>query len=203
MPQRAELAGRRFGMLVAIRRCGKDLHGAWLWECRCDCGSSVQVRGATLTAGRTSACASCAVSKANTTHGMSRTPLYYRWRAMLQRCNNPKHESYSDYGGRGIRVCERWHQFENFRDDMAASFQEHLEIDRRDNDGHYCPENCRWATPAQQRRNQRTNHRLTFRGETLPVVDWATRTGLKPNTIITRIRRGWSVERALSKRTPA
>ena len=85
--------------------------------------------------------------------------LYNRWTAMLRRCMNPKDRKYPDYGGRGITVCERWHNFENFLEDMGVPEDRTLSIDRRDNDRGYEPENCRWATKAEQRRNQRPRRR--------------------------------------------
>lgn len=118
---------------------------------------------------------------------------------MLDRTSNPNHESFHNYGGRGIAVCEEWKSFENFFVDMGASFRPDLELDREDTNGNYEPSNCRWITPKENQRNKRTNHLVTWSGETQTVQDWAERLGIKPNTIITRLRRGWSVDRALER----
>lgn len=199
MPARLELHGRQFARLRVLGRSHKDKGQAWLWNCECECGVRVVVRGATLVAGRTSACASCSTAAANTTHGMSRTTLYRRWRAMHARISSPRHKGYHNYGGRGIMVCLRWQRFENFLADMGPSFSPELELDRINVNGDYEPGNCRWATRSQQQRNRRTNHMVTWRSHTLTVQEWAEMLGLCPNTIVHRLKRGWSVERTLSK----
>lgn len=198
MPPALDLTGKQFGLLRARSRAGKDKFGAWLWECECRCGKFVRVRGATLNAGKTKACASCARVAVNTTHGMSKTSLYIRWQAMKARTSNPNQSQYHDYGGRGIKVCDQWlASFENFAADMGPTFSPELELDRIDVNGNYEPNNCRWITPADQQLNKRNNHVLSFRGETLTVTEWARRIGAKPNTLTTRIRRGWPTERVL------
>lgn len=199
MPPRLELRGQRFGRLMVVQRTRQDSFGAWKWQCRCDCGAVTEVRGAQLTAGRSHACSSCATSLANTTHGMTGTPLYRRWRAMVERTGNPQSSDYRNYGGRGIAVCGRWRGFEAFAEDMGPTFDKRLELDRIDVNGEYSPENCRWATRIEQQRNRRNNHRIEWCGLNLTVEEWGERLGLKPNTITTRIRRGWSIERALTK----
>lgn len=199
MPPRLELAGRQFGELTVLGRSHQDAHQAWVWSCQCSCGARVSVRGSTLAAGRTSACASCASKKSSTTHGATGTPLYLRWRAMLDRCERPENRAWRNYGGRGISVCARWHAFEQFAADMADGFDPALELDRINPDGNYEPGNCRWATRVEQQNNRRNNHRVEFRGQTRTVHEWAVSLGLKPNTLIYRLRRGWPVERALTQ----
>lgn len=201
MPKKLNLSGMRFGRLLAQTATEKDKHGAYLWLCLCDCGTSSKVRASQLTSGVSQSCG-CGVVDAATlprTHGQTGTPLYLRWRAMLDRTSNPNHESFHNYGGRGIAVCEEWKSFENFFVDMGASFRPDLELDREDTNGNYEPSNCRWITPKENQRNKRTNHLVTWSGETQTVQDWAERLGIKPNTIITRLRRGWSVDRALER----
>lgn len=199
MPRGLELTGSQFGRLVAVGRSHQDKHRAWVWACRCDCGRAVLVRGSTLMAGNTRACASCATTESSTTHGGTGTPLYLRWRAMLSRTEYPKNRHYRNYGGRGIEVCSDWHDFEAFERDMGPTFSPELELDRINNNGHYEPSNCRWATRIQQQRNRRTNHPVTWRGRTLTIQEWGETLGIKPNTIVHRLRRGWALDRALSK----
>ena len=120
------------------------------------------------------------------------------WQAMWERCTRTKHRHWKDYGGRGIKVCERWESLENFIADVGRRPSATHSIDRIDNDGNYEPGNVRWATRVEQHRNKRTNHLLTFNGETLPISEWAERTGLGKTTIRQRIHRGWPVADALS-----
>lgn len=100
----------------------------------------------------------------NHRHGMLKHPIYNSWQHAKQRCQNPKNADFDRYGGRGIKVCARWQDFVNFRDDMLSSWQPGLEIDRIDNDGDYTPENCRWATRQEQNRNRNGYGKVPLRG---------------------------------------
>jgi len=119
------------------------------------------------------------------------------WQMMIRRCEEPKRKDFKDYGGRGIRVCDRWHDFDNFYADMGVR-PALMQLDRIDNNGNYEPGNVRWATPAQQTRNKRNNVNLTFTGRTMCMEDWATELGIGSPVILGRLRRGWSVEKALT-----
>ncbi len=118
---------------------------------------------------------------------------------MLRRCHDPKHKNYTDYGARGIIVCERWRfSFSIFMSDMGERpLDEKYSIERRDNNGPYAPENCYWKPLRLQNRNKRSTRKLTFNGETLSLLEWCEKTGLTYSALKTRIRDGWSVERAL------
>jgi len=155
--------GSRFGKWVVISRT-RDSHV----ECACDCGTVREVHISNLTSGKTKSCG-CNRDKATaiamTKHGMFGTPTYSTWSSMLTRCENPRSKSYQRYGGRGIKVCERWHKFSNFIDDMGEKPSKGMSIERIDNDGNYEPGNCKWATSAEQARNTRRT-RLT-EGEVL------------------------------------
>jgi hypothetical protein len=133
------------------------------------------------------------------THGQSKTPTWRTWAGMRNRCNNPNNQKYPAYGGKGIKVCERWGSFENFVADMGERPSPKHSIDRIDNTGHYTPENCRWATPTEQANNKSTNRCVTFLGESLTVAEWSRRTGIPYFTLMYRIKAGWSAERALTE----
>jgi len=126
-------------------------------------------------------------------------PEYKAWTAMHQRCKNPKCAGFEHYGGRGIKVCERWNYSIAFLVDMGPRPSPKHSLDRIDNDGDYTPENCRWSLIAEQLRNTRRNKRITFRGETRCLADWAQLYGLDPNTLHARLTvYGWTVEEALT-----
>jgi hypothetical protein len=116
---------------------------------------------------------------------------------MLQRCVNPGAHAYELYGGRGIGVCERWREFENFLADMGEP-PPGLTLDRIDSDGNYDPANCRWADWHEQQNNRRNNRLLTFNGETHGITEWSRRTGVYRHKIRRRLERGWPIERALT-----
>lgn len=142
-------------------------------------------------------------SLAKTTHGFTKHgklhPLYQCWHGIKRRCLNPKRKDYPYYGGRGIKICERWMSFGNFRDDMYESWKPGLTIERRDNDKDYCPENCYWATREQQALNTRQVHLVTIDGVTKCMAEWQRFSGLKRYTFYGRIIRGWTVEDAVKK----
>jgi hypothetical protein len=118
---------------------------------------------------------------------------------MRKRCLDPAHENYPLYGGRGIKVCERWLcSFENFLEDMGERPLEKF-LERKDNSGNYTPGNCVWATRSEQARNRRTNHLITFKGITQPLITWAEQVGISRLTLRSRLREGWTIERALTE----
>lgn len=116
---------------------------------------------------------------------------------MLERCNNPNSIRFYDYGGRGIKVCERWLKFENFLEDMGER-PKNTTIERKENNKGYYKENCRWATVKEQCNNRRSNHFLTFNEKTQTMAQWADEIEISSNTICMRLRSGWSVEKALT-----
>lgn len=137
-------------------------------------------------------------AKANTTHGMTDTRVFRIWTGMKTRCTNPRAVNFADYGGRGIAICERWASFENFFADMGPP-PDGYTLERKDNAGHYTPDNCIWSTPRQQAQNRRTNRLLTHAGETLCSEEWARRIGISRAGLMRRIDiLKWPVERALT-----
>jgi hypothetical protein len=138
------------------------------------------------------------VGQANRRHGAWKTAEYCTWSNMKYRCLNPRSSQYERYGERGIAICERWvESFEAFLADMGLRPGPEFSLDRIDNDGPYSPENCRWANPSQQMRNQRRTVVVTFQGERMSAVDLAQTHGMQPSTVIQRLKRGWTVEQAI------
>lgn len=173
----------------------------------CSCGNKKEIREDHVRYGYTNSCGCIkktstkeSLEKARSTnirHGMSKTPIYNIWSAMKERCNNPEHKFYSYYGGRGITVCDRWGDFENFFADMGHR-PDKKSLDRIDNDKGYGPENCRWATKAEQQSNLRTNKRIEFNGQNLTLSQWSEALGIHRNTIDQRFLAGWPIEKVLS-----
>jgi hypothetical protein len=117
---------------------------------------------------------------------------------MIQRCTNPRQKCYYLYGDRGIKVCEQWRKFENFLQDMGEPPTDKHQIDRIDNDGDYCPQNCRWVTPKQNGQNKRNNHILTWNGMSKCISQWADELNIPSATLRMRILREWSIDKVLT-----
>ena len=133
------------------------------------------------------------------THGMTGTRIYRIWLGMKQRCFYEKSHNFEYYGGRGISVCEKWkNSFETFFEDMKLPPTEKHSLERIDNDGNYCPENCKWATATEQMNNSRHCHYLTYQGETLTISQWTKKMGLTRSVIHARLKTGWTVDRTIS-----
>lgn len=196
MPAMRSLTGRRFGKLVVIELLvERDKHGNVRWECRCDCGARSQVTSNRLLCGKAN---SCGCRSGGPTHGQTHSKAYRAWRAMKYRCLNQRCSCYHNYGGRGITVCERWlNSFENFFADMGLP-PRGLQLERKNNDGNYEPGNCVWATCREQSNNRRRTVLLEYHGDIKPITEWADLFRIKHQTIRSRIRDGWGVEKALS-----
>ena len=167
------------------------------WRCRCSCGNIIIARGANLVAGNTKSCGCLRHEErpSRRKHGYShKERLYNIWKHMRTRCNNANTKDYQNYGGRGIRVCDEWNEYLPFREwALSHGYNEHLTIDRIDNDGDYCPENCRWATNTTQVRNRRKTVKLSYNGETRALTEWCEIFGLNIKTCYNRLHNyGWT-----------
>lgn len=206
------VAGQRFGSLVVLDRPPRRLNRSVLWECMCDCGNHTEARTSRLLTGEKRSCG-CQKNapKPPTTFRRGahigrwksrgvRSSEFRAWQSMKKRCLNTRDQYYHVYGGRGIRVCDRWlESFENFLEDMGKKPSESHSLDRIDNDGNYCQENCRWATVEQQANNRQQTVSVTALGRTQSLQQWARETGLHPQTIQSRLKKfGWAPDEAVS-----
>lgn len=192
---------------VSLRKSGQSKLMA---KCACDCGNVIFVERQNLITGNTKRCSDCArISRSliKKVHGHSdwskmkgtlEYKCYYTWQAMKRRCQKEYDKRYSDYGGRGIEVCERWQDYEMFLADMGPPPSMKHQIDRIDNNGHYEPSNCKWVTRIENSRNKRNSRFITAFGETLTQAEWSEKTGIKRETIAMRLNRGWNPEQALT-----
>jgi hypothetical protein len=201
--------GMRFGFLTTTGR--KLVNSRWKWVVHCDCGE-VRVVATSALYGNKRTTKSCGCQRKNllraakTTHGCSvknGTPEYrtfVAWQSMLWRCNNKARRDYKNYGGRGIRVCDRWQLFQNFLDDLGLRPDSHS-LGRINNDGNYEPGNVQWESAKQQGRNRRSNKFIEHNGKRQTLIEWAEELGLSYMALKKRMENGWDATRALT--TPA
>lgn len=165
--------------------------------CECACGSkNIRVQVSKLLNQTTQSCGclrKAVAATRNFSHGMTDSDEFSVWKNMLSRCLNPNTDGYERYGGRGIRVCERWMKFENFYADMGNR-PNGMTIDRKNNDLGYSPENCRWADKKTQVRNRRCTVVLEFNGISKPLAEWAEILGISYHTLRNKLRRGRALE---------
>lgn len=199
-----DITGQRFGRLTAesFERVVYANRMQVLWACRCDCGNVVRSASSPLKRGAVKSCGCWNIEDTATrsrTHGMRHTPTYSVWAGMLARCRDKNHTVYANYGGRGINVCERWHDFAAFLADMGERPTPGHQIEREDNDGDYEPGNCVWADRIEQGANKRNNVLLTHDGRTLTVAQWSREVQISQFVLRRRLSRGWPVSRALTE----
>lgn len=201
-PRHNDLSGRSFGRLTCLYPVALK-KGVVVYLCRCDCARLTLCRAPNLRAGTSKSCGCMQKERALAAvvkHGRHNDPVYGRWAAMVQRCTSPNNYNYYKYGARGITVCDRWMSFEAFIADMGEP-PPGMTLERIDNDGPYCPENCRWATPKEQAFNTRKFYgatKLTRDGETKSLREWSEHLGIKLGTLYWRLERGWPEERVLT-----
>ena len=191
-----DLTGKKFGRLLVVgfdHMVRVDQRSTAKWKCVCDCGNVVIVSQGSLLTGDTISCGCYRNEKFRervTTHGLSYTPLYGVWNCMKKRCENENDNYYQDYGGRGIRICDEWHDFKNFNDwAVTSGYSDGLTIDRINNDGDYSPNNCRWADAITQANNRRSCRYITYAGNTHTIAEWARLFNISYFTLWGRINR--------------
>ena len=198
-PRRIDIVGKRFGALV-VRSYSHTNNNAAYWICECDCGKTTIAMGKCLKKGIIETCICLRKSRHREKHNLSSSRLYRIWSLMKNRCSNPKAQNYKNYGGRGISVCTRWtDSFSNFLEDMGSKPYK-KSLDRINNNGNYCKENCRWATSKEQARNSRRTHYIEAFGKKQCIIKWAEETGINPYIIRSRIKSNWPIEKALTKK---
>lgn len=204
-----DLTGKRFGLWTVIERASSAPKGQARWLCRCECGAGRIIGSQCLRRGKSR---SCGCGKARhirerlSTHGLTRSPEYFAWRNMINRCENPKVKEFKWYGGRGIRICRRWRRgeegsggFECFLADVGLRPSPEHSLDRLDNDSGYEPGNVRWASGEDQQNNRRNNRRVVYRGQTMALRAAVRLAGdvVAFRLADGRVRRGWPVDEAV------
>lgn len=203
-----DLTGQKFGRLEVLQFVEiKNHHSYWL--CKCNCGNFTQVTNSQLKSGKTKSCgclrkeiAKQNAKKLKTTHNLTNTRLYNVWRSMKKRCYLKTHKAYKDYGCRGIKVCEEWkNDFMSFYNwAIKNGYQENLTLDRIDVNGDYESNNCRWVNWKTQQNNRRDNIHIQYNGENKTIYEWANMFNIKYYTLWWRIKNGWSIEDALTRK---
>jgi hypothetical protein len=207
MSKRLNLVGQKFGRLTVQEFVGVVKRTS-RWSCLCDCGNTIETRGPDLKNGNTKSCGCYMldrVKETQTRHGQClrngiETRTHLAWAEMQRRCYDAGRECYKNYGGRGIKVCERWlgkEGFKNFYEDMGDC-PEGMQLERKDNDGDYTPDNCRWATSMEQANNRRSSRWAVLKGERKTIAQWSRDTGIGSSTLLHRLNIGWGDERALT-----
>lgn len=189
-----DLTGKRFGRLAVIRENGRSKLGRVLWLCKCDCGNEITLSSNRLLQKEGTKSCGClrreTSAKKATKHGLSKSPLYQKWLSMMARCTNENGDFYYRYGGRGIKVCDRWKDFKSFYDDMIGTYEIGLSLDRKDNEGNYEPSNCKWSTNQEQTNNYSRNVLVTINGETDTVKNMCRKYNVPYDRTAHRINKG-------------
>lgn len=202
-----QMIGSKFGRLIVCAEAGRGTTRQALWSCICECNNRVVVAGYHLRSGNTKSCGCLQrsqASSANTRHGLASSPEYRILNGIIQRCTNPTLKAFDRYGGRGIKVCDRWLHgeagksgIELFFDDMGSRPTLKHSIDRVDNNGDYEPGNCRWATRIRQARNKSNNRIVKIDGEEMSLAEACDRKGVSYKTVWERLNRGLDINQAL------
>lgn len=211
MTKLRDLTGMKFGKLTVIEISQEKDRKSVRWLCKCECGNMTVVQSSHLVSGHTKSCGCITNAPRTTVNGVStivhtkrgvphNDPLYNTYRGMLQRCYNSNLDKYNDYGARGIKVCDEWQQFDDFKKwSIKNGWEKGLSIDRIDVNGDYCPNNCRWADPITQANNKRNNRLIEYNGELKTMKQWADYAGISYFTLRQRLDSGWTIEEAIKR----
>ncbi len=201
-----DLTGQRFGKLTVLRRAENYVrpngHKESTWVCCCECGNEITITRTNLKRARSCGCSKGKyISDSKITHGMSNSRLYRIWQNMKNRCYNPNVDRYDRYGGRGITVCEKWRDsFEAFyKWAIDNGYSDELSIDRKDVNGNYTPDNCRWISMDKQADNKSNSRIFEYNGEAHTVSEWSKILDISRDIIWNRINRGWNIERVFTQ----
>lgn len=193
--KRNDLAGTIVGRLTVIEFVGSQ-KGHAMWRCKCSCGTEKICAASNLVRKHTLSCG-CHKRDALTKHGeckvSGKSPTYRSWASMVSRCTDPNVKEYKNYGGRGIRVCERWQDFRNFKADMGARPPK-TTLERKDTNGNYTPDNCCWADWHTQGNNRRNNHFVTVCGEPMTMMQASRKLGIHYGRIRYAVKKNWPLE---------
>lgn len=201
--QTKNLSGMKFGKLLVTQFSHIGKHYVKYWCCVCECGDHKIIAGNHLQRGHTKSCGCISkVLKSTFKHGhhpkSGPSPEYISWQAMKRRALYSKQDHFNRYGGRGIKCCERWlNSFENFLQDMGPRPSLFHTLDRINNDGDYCPENCRWATKKQQARSRCSSRIIQHNGKSKTLAEWAEEAGMDLRSLWQRLKRGWDMEKSI------
>lgn len=196
---RQKLENKTFGELIVKEYDIKSQK----WVCLCSCGKTTFVQTGHLNCGSVISCGHYRrenTIKRSTTHGMTNTKVFKAWTSMKDRITNKNNKKYHLYGGRGIGFCDRWCSFENFYEDVGNPPTKKHTLDRIDSNGDYEPDNVKWSTYTEQNNNRSVNNYISFNGETKTIAQWAKEYNLLWETLKARIKCGWSIERAITKK---
>jgi len=201
-----DLTGRKFNRLTVIGFSYRIKYHIY-WHCICECGNESIVETSKLNSGHTKSCGCFNrenIKKIRLTHGDSangkRSRLYTIWTNIKQRCYNEKATNYLRYGKLGIKMCEEWYEYDNFKVwALNNGYEDSLTIDRINSKGNYEPINCRWVSYLQQGRNQKTNKLIEYNGKTMCLSEWCELLGIKYGRTLYRLDHGYSFEEAIKE----
>ena len=195
-----DMSGEVYGRLTVVKPYDKTKDGKIRWLCQCECGNTALVTRRELKCGKTRSCG-CYKREKMTKHGMFNTRLYRIYIGMKARCYNINATGYKNYGGRGIKICSEWNNFENFyKWAMENGYSDNLTIDRLDVNGNYDPSNCRWATVKEQANNTRRNTMITIKGVTKSLSEWCEEKRTNYGRAEYRLKAGYPIKKVFSKK---